>query len=193
MSSNVIILEKVKYHLRELSKSLDDDYNSTFSQFVITNDLDEKQVNIYLNQFKTQKSPPLETSLYPLCTNPENNEINTLDEMGENTMSYQEDELDKIKFHVRLLCNALDTYDTGFTKMVISNNYSEEQVRLISHIFSDYMGNPYPDWKQFELDLHSYTDDTEKLVDQMYDSGCWKRVCANYKSHAKNMLNGVKM
>ena len=41
------------------------------------------------------------------------------------------DELKKIKYHIRMLSEAMDTYETRFTQLVIENDYSEEQVEAI--------------------------------------------------------------
>ena len=45
------------------------------------------------------------------------------------------------------------------------------------------MSESEPDWKMFELELYSYTNNPAELVEKFYDAGSWKRVCCKYKTY----------
>ena len=178
MNSNDKTIEKVKYHIHRLSKTVSH-FDSPLLQFIIKNDFDEDQVDEFYRQYS--KRNPQWVSLHSFSDNQKSKKHKN-NKTGAKTM-HPSDELKKIKYHIRMLSNAIDTYESRFAKLVIDHDYSETQVEELHSIFDSYMKQPNPDWTKFEYELCSFTDDPRKLIDQFYDAGSWNRVCRRYKDY----------
>lgn len=97
-------------------------------------------------------------------------------------------EIDKIKYHIRLLGEAIDYNKHPVTSLVIDMNWSNDDLNKIHDIFEHYdnMLNEGKAiiWREFEMELRnnfkiSYQT-VKMIVLAFHFNHQWKQVCYNY-------------
>lgn len=100
-------------------------------------------------------------------------------------------EIAKLKFHVRMLGRALPTESHSVESMVVSFDWSEEDLDAVHDIFEEYDGklNGGEDikWMEFEHKLRERFgigyQRVKIIVLAFYDSQQWTQVCRGYAMH----------
>ena len=95
------------------------------------------------------------------------------------------DEFKKMKYHISQLSESLLTYEARFTQLIIKYDFSEEQVSDISDVFNNYLSKTNPNWESFELELSSFTQDPQQLIQEYTNLGLWTPTTRRYNAYMK--------
>lgn len=96
-----------------------------------------------------------------------------------------ENDIEKIKFHIRQLAEALDIEEHPIPALVIELDWDEKQLTKAHDIFEKYdwllEKTDKPNWKALEDDLKAEFDigyqEVKSVVSAFFDNGQWRNVC----------------
>ena len=97
-------------------------------------------------------------------------------------------EIDKIKYHIKMLGEAIDNKENPITSLVISMDWDDETLDKAHDIFERYHkkleAKEKIEWSQFEIDLrHTFGinyQTIKSIVLAFYREHRWTEVCIHY-------------
>lgn len=96
-----------------------------------------------------------------------------------------ENEIDKIKYHIRMLAEVIDSKEHPIPSLVVSLNWDEKDLDRAEDIFGKYDAllneGKNPSWQELEIDLKAEFGigykGVKEVVNAFYRNSQWPDVC----------------